>query len=130
MEIHIGQLIKDKLERSGMKKSEFARRINKTSQNVYDIFERKSIDTALLASISEVLHYNFFEWLSLQYNTQDQGNQALREMAAPYYSSGELIQAFQDKSQELMACHVQVVHLEKEIAYLQEINALLRLKNK
>ncbi|NBX38656.1 MAG: XRE family transcriptional regulator [Flavobacteriia bacterium] len=52
MEIHLGQLIKAQLEASGMKKSEFARRINRTPQNVFDVFQRKSLDTALLENIS------------------------------------------------------------------------------
>ena len=43
-----------------MSKSEFARRINKSPQNVQDIFTRQSIDTKLLFDISEVLGYNFF----------------------------------------------------------------------
>jgi DNA primase large subunit len=63
---HIGQLIKEQLELSGMKKTEFARRINKTSQNVYAIFERSSIDSALMANISEILNFNFFEALAME----------------------------------------------------------------
>jgi len=61
MEIHIGKEIKKQLLETGMSKSEFARRINKTSQNVYDIFDRKTIDTSLLVTISEVLEFDFFE---------------------------------------------------------------------
>jgi hypothetical protein len=63
---HIGQLIKEQLELSGMKKTEFARRINKTSQNVYAIFELTSIDSALMANISEILNFNFFEALAME----------------------------------------------------------------
>lgn len=57
---NIGQTVKKILEKKGMTISEFGRRINKSRENVYSIFERKSIDTALLEKISEVLEYNFF----------------------------------------------------------------------
>ena|ERR1035437_9748877 len=60
MDIHIGKNILRKLEKSGMSKSEFARRINKSPQNVQDIFTRQSIDTKLLSDISTVLEFNFF----------------------------------------------------------------------
>ena len=60
MNIHIGKVILKKLKESGMSKSEFGRRINKSPQNVQDIFTRQSIDTKLLLDISEVLEYSFF----------------------------------------------------------------------
>lgn len=60
MVVNIGQTVKKVLEKKGMTVSEFGRRINKSRENVYSIFERKSIDTALLEKISEVLEYNFF----------------------------------------------------------------------
>lgn len=42
--------------------SEFGRRINKSRENIYSIYSRKSIDTALLQKISEVLEHNFFQY--------------------------------------------------------------------
>ena len=53
--VNIGQRIKDEL---------LARKLNCTRASVYRIFEKNSIDTALLANISQVLHHNFFEELS------------------------------------------------------------------
>ena len=130
MEVHIGHTIKEKLEKSGMKKSEFARRINKTSQNVYDIFERKSIDTALLARISEVLEFNFFELLSYRFVAADTADQKLLEMASGYTSTRELIEALRDKEHERVLCSLEVKQLQKEVAYLKQINELLRGKKK
>lgn len=60
-DIHIGSLIRQKLEESPLSISEFASLINRTRTTVYDIFNRKSIDVDLLLSISEVLNYNFLE---------------------------------------------------------------------
>lgn len=59
MKIHIGKLIGKVVKEHGIQKSEFARRINKTRQNVDDIFKRESIDTELLFNISTVLKYDF-----------------------------------------------------------------------
>ncbi len=60
MNIHIGKVILRKLKETDMSKSEFARRINKSPQNVQDIFTRESIDTKLLWDISKVLEFNLF----------------------------------------------------------------------
>jgi transcriptional regulator with XRE-family HTH domain len=59
--VHIGKKIRDEFEKSGMTVTEFARRIKTTRQNVYGIFERFSIDTALLERIGKALNYDFFK---------------------------------------------------------------------
>ena len=61
---HIGQQIKIVIEQKGITITEFAKRINKSRENVYSIFTRKTIDTGLLAVISDVLDYDFFKNLS------------------------------------------------------------------
>lgn len=60
MQVHIGKEIEKIYQNSGMKLSEFAKRINTSSRNVYSIFERPEIKTDQLAKISEVLRFNFF----------------------------------------------------------------------
>ncbi|MDR1348612.1 MAG: XRE family transcriptional regulator [Prevotellaceae bacterium] len=60
-EVHIGNIIRQKVSQSSLTVTEFANQINKTRENVYDIFKRSSIDSALLLQISKVLHYNFFK---------------------------------------------------------------------
>ena len=62
--IHIGSLIEQRLSQSSLSVAEFARRINKTRENVYNIFKRPSIDTALLKQISETLNHDFFQYFS------------------------------------------------------------------
>lgn len=57
--VHIGNIIKQKFEESHLTMNDFASKINRTRSTVYDIFNRKSIDTDLLLKISEVLNYNF-----------------------------------------------------------------------
>jgi transcriptional regulator with XRE-family HTH domain len=78
-EIHIGQQVKLILETKGISVTEFARRINKSRENVYSIFTRKSIETGLLSKISEVLEYDFFKPLSKTYKTMESELQEVRE---------------------------------------------------
>ena len=52
-EIHIGSLIKEKMEERGLSVSHYER------TNIYKIFKRSSIDVDLLLRISEVLAYDF-----------------------------------------------------------------------
>ncbi len=60
MGLHIGREIEEKYKESGIKLSEFARRLNTSPRNVYDIFERSEIKTDQLKKIGEVLSFNFF----------------------------------------------------------------------
>ena len=112
-----------------MKKTEFARRINRTSQNVYAIFERTSIDSALLASISEILNYNFFEVLSVDLNNKRGIGQDLNELPAGYTAQGSLTQALEQCEQKNKLSELHIRQLNKEVEYLKEINRLLRVKD-
>ena len=62
--VNIGQSIKEELQRQERTVSWLSRKLNCTRAAVYRIFDKNSIDTALLANISQVLHHNFFEELS------------------------------------------------------------------
>lgn len=62
-EVHIGELIKQKLLESELSISDFAAAIHKTRTTVYDIFNRKSIDIDLLVLISDILHFDFISHL-------------------------------------------------------------------
>ena len=58
-DIHIGDIIKQKVEESPMTVTKFADRINCERTTVYHIFKQKSIDIDKLIKISEVLNYDF-----------------------------------------------------------------------
>jgi hypothetical protein len=62
MPVHIGNKIKEVTEKTGIKPTEFGRRINKSRETVYHIFQRKSLDTGLLEIISKVLEHDFFQY--------------------------------------------------------------------
>ncbi|MEY4805110.1 MAG: hypothetical protein RL331_1631 [Bacteroidota bacterium] len=69
MEQLIGAQVREIVEKRGMTVTEFAKRINKSRENAYSIFSRKTIDTGLLTLIGEVLSFDFFKQYSTEYNT-------------------------------------------------------------
>ncbi|MDD2636753.1 MAG: helix-turn-helix transcriptional regulator [Bacteroidales bacterium] len=58
--VHIGAVIKQKVEEKGITMSDFADAICCSRTNVYNLFKSRSIDTEKLAKISSVLDYDFF----------------------------------------------------------------------
>jgi len=84
MSIIIGSKIKQVFDKKGMSVSEFGRRINKSRENVYSIFRRRTIDTGLLQKISTVLEHDFFQYytpLGKEVAKLKKENALLREMA-------------------------------------------------
>jgi len=59
--IHIGKIIEQKFNESGMTKKSFAQKIGCERNNIYNIFEKQSINVELLYKISAVLYYDFFQ---------------------------------------------------------------------
>lgn len=123
MEVHIGNFIKEVLQKKGINKSEFARRINTTPQNVYGIFKRKSIDTDTLRQISEVLNYDFF-----QYYTK---TNMVEENHAEYnLRNKKTLKTIAELSVELDKYKNEMEILKQENIYLKEINKLLKDRKK
>lgn len=61
--VNIGEIVKEKVDEIGMSQAEFARRIGIQRQNVVKtVFDKASLDTNLLCSISEVLDCNLFDY--------------------------------------------------------------------
>lgn len=58
--IHIGKVIKELVKIRRVSVLDFADKINCTPRNVYKIFSKSSLDSALLAKISKVLGQNLF----------------------------------------------------------------------
>ena len=59
-EINIGKLIEKEMKRQGVSHGELGRRIFKSRTNVYNILQRREMDTVLLRRISRALKTNFF----------------------------------------------------------------------
>lgn len=60
----IGNLIKEELKRQERSISWFARKLACDRSNIYRLFQRESLDTALLKRISIILNHDFFLDLS------------------------------------------------------------------
>ena len=60
-QIHIGQLIEQRLKEIGMKKAVFAGRIHLKPQSIRQLLRRTSINTEQLQKISVALDYDFFQ---------------------------------------------------------------------
>lgn len=88
MEIHIGKVIKEKVNESQLSVIKFAFIINTTRENVYGIFKRKSIDTELLIKISKALNYNFFETIFEAMNSELNSNNKISNNANQNVNSG------------------------------------------
>ena len=71
-QLHIGKQVEEVLNKKGMTVAEFARRINKSRENAYSIFKRKTMDTGLLQTISSVLEHDFFLLYTGQSNSDEE----------------------------------------------------------
>lgn len=122
MAIHIGKKIKEEVQQKGISVSAFAKKINRSRNVVYDIFERESIDTDLLNKISKVLSCDFFSLYSSQkeYNLDTVKSFHVHENAPAYGKLTEEIKILQQQNQTLI----------NEVAYLKKIIALLEAKKK
>lgn len=69
--VHIGKLIEQELRKQERSVTWFANKLYCERTNVYSIFKRESIDTALLLRISDILHHNFFDYYIKELQKRD-----------------------------------------------------------
>lgn len=67
--VHIGKEIRMKLKERQRTVVWFSRQLSCSRTNVYKIFEKPNVDTALLLRISLILEHDFFLHFSNQYGT-------------------------------------------------------------
>ena len=61
--INLGEIIREMVEEKGFSNAEFARQIGVQRQNIVKtVFEKPSLDTNMLCTISEVLGCNLFDY--------------------------------------------------------------------
>lgn len=115
MPIHIGKKIREEVDRQNIPITDFARKISRSRNVVYDIFERESVDTDLLNKIGKVLNCDFFSIYSSQKEYAQEGFKTfyLREPEPTYKS--------QDDSRLIQQNHL----LKSEVNYLKKIITLL-----
>lgn len=118
MGIHIGQKIKEELYAQGISVSIFAKQINRSRNVAYNIFERESIDTALLNKISKILNCDFFSMFSAQKDFNHQSMKHYNDPPEDYHKQSEEL--------ALLRQHHEI--LQKEVEYLKKIVALMEGK--
>jgi plasmid maintenance system antidote protein VapI len=62
--IHIGSAIKEELNRQGRTTVWLAEQLCCHRTNLYNIYEKRSIDTGVLLRICRIMHYDFFKLFS------------------------------------------------------------------
>lgn len=120
MAIHIGKKIKEEMYKQNISVSDFAKKINRSRNVVYDIFGRESIDTDLLNKIGKILNCDFFSMYSSQkeYSLDTIKHFNVNESAVPYGKNSEQINTLQMQNQTL----------QNEVNYLKKIISLLENK--
>ena len=68
--IHVGKLIRERFKEEGKSVVWLAQELGCHRTNVYNIFEKNSLDTNILRRISIIMQHNFFDYL--QEDTQKQ----------------------------------------------------------
>ena len=85
-DFHIGKILQEKVNRSGLSITEFAEKINLSRPVVYQMFRKKSIDCDLLKRISLLLNENLFEFLyqEVERLRQSRGVAMIKESESVY----------------------------------------------
>lgn len=120
MAIHIGKKIKEEIHRQHFPVTTFAKKINRSRNVVYNIFERESIDTDLLNKIGKVLNCDFFSLYSAQKEyTLESVKTFANESGLTWHAKN---------SEEVKTLQQQIEALKSEVSYLKKIIALLEAK--
>lgn len=88
---HIGQVIKQELERQERTVVWLARKLSCDRSNIYRIFQKESIDTNLLVRISVILQYDFLQvFLTVYvYNSTNRNKLVELQMYILFYKDKE-----------------------------------------
>lgn len=123
MKLLIGDIILNRLKEIGLSKTEFARRINCSPQNAFNILDRDSIDTKLLVEISKALDYNFFSYFETLIRTD--------ELDQSIYTT-KFKEGIKDDANKdiILKLQQENEYLYMHIKYLKEINDILHEKLK
>lgn len=70
--MHIGKMIRLKLDEKGYTVVWFARQLSYSRSNVYLLFEKRSVDTDVLLRVSKILKYNFFDLYKVECDFNDE----------------------------------------------------------
>ena len=123
--IHIGKLIKRVVKERGMTITEFGKRISTHRRNVYDIFERESVDTALLQKVSDILEHDFFGYYK---QARSKEIRLLNESSKEYKRADKNNQDYEQLLEKLEICRKEIEYLGQLIKEKDKIISLLEKK--
>ena len=69
--IHLGHVIKNKVEEQGKTTVWLAQELGCHRANMYKIYEKRTIDTGILLHISDILGYDFFRLYTDELNNAE-----------------------------------------------------------
>ncbi|MCD6017385.1 MAG: hypothetical protein K0S53_506 [Bacteroidetes bacterium] len=118
MAIHIGKRIKEELHLQDISVSDFAKKIGKSRNVIYDIFERESVDTGLLYTIGKALNCDFFSLYSTQKDLTP-------DHIKHFHANGHNVNYYSEQLSHILQKNKM---LEAEIMYLKKIITLLEYK--
>lgn len=121
MSIHIGNIIQDYVAENRISVTKLATLLNKNRSTIYNIFDRKGIDSELLLEISQKLKHNFFEYYSK--DLERKGIIISEKQSNPDEKDPINVSLMESLENKLAVA-------EKEITLLREINTLLKEKIK
>ncbi len=122
MDIHIGSIIKKVVAEKKSSASYLADKIGITTGSVNRLYSYKSVQTEMLVAISVALDYDFFAVYSGGLNIRKEEVKVVSECEKMLEEkTAELEKVKKENFKEVEA-------LQKEMAYVKEINELLRRK--
>ena len=119
MSLHIGEKIKERAAELRVGTTELAAMINTSKQNIYGIFKRESIDTALLEKFSRVLKYDFFVFYINPKLIKD--SEDLLKKKLKLYKS-------QEEEENIQTLKSQLADIKEKYDLLKKVNHLLEEK--
>jgi lambda repressor-like predicted transcriptional regulator len=113
--VHIGQKIEETLREKGMSVMAFSKKIKRSRNVVYDIFNRTSINTELLLLICKALETDFFKLYSerLQTKKANENEYTSTVVAEPMRPLGYSL------SEEILILRTEFLKLQNEIQILK-----------
>lgn len=114
--VHIGQKIEETLREKGMSVMAFSKKIKRSRNVVYDIFNRTSIDTELLLLICKGLETDFFKLYSERLQTKKANENEFKStvVAEPMRPLGYSL------SEEILILRTEFLKLQNEIQILKK----------
>jgi len=120
MKVHIGEKIKNRAIELRIGTTELAKMVNTSKQNIYGIYKRESVDSALLYKLSKALKYDFFSYF-------------INTKLPPHTdasSNGKKDKKYPEMEDQYLLVQNQLMDLKEKYELLKKVNTLLEEKKK